>query len=670
VTEFLERRQVRLPNKTFPNRFYLPPAEWHRNVANRYTGVPAGEWDLYGLRHTATHLAQAARASSGLERHENAEALVRLTSDPQFRSEHMTRLHDLPRLQRDLQESLTVAALDTDAAGLPLVVESALALVGFRRNELRPEPLFELAFLGNIDAAAQRLALFDVDHEWQQILLATIAWLSLGANSAGAKALRDRVAGMQPLSLRAARLIGFFDAASGTGQALAPGLPLPEPPQPEVAEAIVARMGGSGGVAELLAAHGIPEARNPSLRANEGYLSQHDGPYLVSFAAANPAHGGRLLLEYIAIHTNYQYLEYRNRSLAFLLDSVLNHYHDWWVRNMAVQISSSALAGSRSDFQEALPCAVLAVRAGSDAQAFAALRAAGDQALEAAAGLASGRLSDPLARTKRQLAALAESFWLLGRDGDCAALVQQSLPILARGFAGFSAPACLTLAETIELTQASVPDALKRALEAALGAAHNVQDPLFCARITARVNAMRAAWWEKPFDLPATVEQFCKEPDGAEFCPTHLAGEKFDQRSPEGMGLTYELSTAGTLEQIEKAFGRRPGEVAALNPGLPRGQALERGTPVRIPDPGFATWLAARFAGAALANTTLARGQRTAIIRSLVPLAAANPTALDTVLARLLLAERPAAAEMLAGIEELAKAAMVPPPALEAALPA
>ena len=42
------------------------------------------------------------------------------------------------------------------------------------------------------------------------------------------------------------------------------------------------------------------------------------------------------------------------------------------------------------------------------------------------------------------------------------------------------------------------------------------------------------------------------------------------------------------------------------------------------------------------------------VIRSLVPVAAANPTALDTVLARLLLAERPADAAIVDRLAELA----------------
>jgi hypothetical protein len=42
------------------------------------------------------------------------------------------------------------------------------------------------------------------------------------------------------------------------------------------------------------------------------------------------------------------------------------------------------------------------------------------------------------------------------------------------------------------------------------------------------------------------------------------------------------------------------------------------------------------------------------LTRSLVPVAAANPTALDTVLARLLLAERPTDAASLGRLAELA----------------
>jgi hypothetical protein len=74
---------------------------------------------------------------------------------------------------------------------------------------------------------------------------------------------------------------------------------------------------------------------------------------------------------------------------------------------------------------------------------------------------------------------------------------------------------------------------------------------------------------------------------------------------------------------------------------------------VNIPDPGLSPLLAARFAARALADRSLTDDERKRAIRTLVPAAAANPTALDVVLARLLLAERLPDLPMLDAISDL-----------------
>ena len=666
VIEFLHRRQIKLATKSL-NRFYVPASEGHRKVADYYLEKPASEWDDYGLKYVATHLAEAARSSVGSERHRHVESLVRLVVDTQFRAEHMQRLHDLTLLQRDLQLAANVAAQDSEPSGLPCVVEGALALVDFRRKELRPEPLFEHAGAGAVDNAVQRLGLFDVDPEWQQIALATIAWSALPANVPEASALRDRVALMEPSSPRAARLIAFFDTALKSLPS-PPRHSLPQPQPLEVAKNIVDRMGGSGADTELLEAHGIPTVRNPSMRAGAGYLSQHDAPFLVSCAVANPSEGMELLRQYIALHTNYHYVVYRNRSLGFLLDSILDHPDDSWVRKMTVELACSALAGSRVDFQGALPLSVLFARAGHDPKAIELVEAARDQQLQVAASLTGGRQADPLATCKRQLGALAEGFQLLGRPADSAVLIDAAMNC-PYGFAGFNAPACLTLAEAIEISQAANVSARHRALDDALRAAHNVQDGLFCARVTARTNALRQLWWEKPFDVATTIEQFCQEPDAAGFCPMHLIAEKFVHRGSDGMELPPNLLFAKTIVQVADAFHVPVLQLERVNPNLSPNDSLEPGTAVRIPDAGFASWLAARFAGAALANGTLAPVRRVALVRALAPIAIPNPTALDTVLARLVIASRPASAALEDRIENAAKASIVLRAVIEPALP-
>lgn len=671
VTEFFQRRQIRFSARTLKNKFYLPPAEWHRRVADQYLNNRApAEWDLYGLRYVVTHLAQAARACSEAERHSVVQRMVELTTNSGFRSEHLLRVSDLPRLLLDLSEALNSAARDTTPEGLETIIESALNLVQFRRTELRPEPLFDMAAHGEVDAAVGRLALYEVDAEWHQIGAILIAWLAVNAVPQAAQRLRDRVATMQPLSSRAARLIEFFDAWIGAGPPPARE-PLPDPLPAEVVRAIVERMGGSGAIAmaELLSAYNVPEVRNPSLRANEGYLSQHDGPHLVAFARSDHNRGNDFLRQYVDIHTGYQYVQYRNRSLGFLLDAVFNHDDPRWIRNQAVQIATSALAGSRSDFQEALLTAVTAVRAKSNPVAAAQIESMIQEAVKATGELSSGRRSDPLSRSKRWLAATAEVLHLLQRPADCQSLINRAFTIMATGFAGYSAPACLTIAEAVEIVGHPAPGAVREALDSALGAAHNVQDPLFCARITSRVHAMRDLWWNTAFDLEPTVERFVGNSDAVEFCATFHIEERFEHRSPGSIPMDMAFLYSNTLEDIEDAFKLRAGELTALNAGVPRNRALKGGFPVRLPDPGFITWLAARFAGRAAADRTLSSSGRIAVIRSLVPLSAANPTALDTVLSRLVLAQQPTRLETLDRITSLANAAIVKPGGMAAALP-
>lgn len=678
VVDFLRRRQIGLERRTLANRFYLSAREWHGRVANSFLNRPPTAWDQYGLKYTATHLAEAARASSGLERHRYTESLVCTLADSAFRADHNARLQDIPLMQYDLLQSVKAAAADEYPAGLPLVVESALALVDFRRRELRPEPLIELARHGEIHDAVRRLDLFDVDVEWHQIALVVIAWLAVDRNLGDARKLRDRISEMQPLAGGAARLLTLLDAAMGIGARPRPVV-LPPPPPKEVVEAIVARMGGAGGGAtELLAAHGVPDVRNPSLRADTGYLAQYDGPILVSYAILSPADGDQLLRQYVGIHTNYHYVQYRNRSLAFLLDSVLRHPVELWVRQVAAELTCSALAGSRVDFQQALPLNVLALEAAVQPAAVRSLEEARDKELSAIAELTTARgtapssgsvgSGDPLASHLRQLSALAEAFLLLNRPADSTMLLQSALS-LPYGFAGFRSPACLTLAEAIHVCQPMISNALDSALDYALQAAHNVQDATFCGRVTARVNAMRLQWWGPTFDAPKVIQWFCQEPESPEFCPVHLVGETFSYRAGDSMELAPELRDAHTLAEIADAFHQPVTELARVNPNLPPDDMLAPGTPVNLPDPGFATLLAARLAAAVGAETSMPSEERISLIRPLVPVASANPTALDTVLARLLEVAHPSTAEVLGTLKGLAAAAIVPQAVLESSLP-
>jgi hypothetical protein len=76
---------------------------------------------------------------------------------------------------------------------------------------------------------------------------------------------------------------------------------------------------------------------------------------------------------------------------------------------------------------------------------------------------------------------------------------------------------------------------------------------------------------------------------------------------------------------------------------------------VPVPDPEFAPLLAARCAAEVLVSEPH-RDERMRLIQRLIPIAAANPTTLDTVLARLLLAAHPVPVPILDRLTEIAEA--------------
>jgi hypothetical protein len=635
--------------------YHIDAGSMHLQITDYYWAIRNGaipwrKWDDYGLRHTATHLAQAARAHSPqVNRHEQVDRLVTLVSDGAFRMLHKERVKDLAALQRDLEQALTGAAADDDPHAIPLVVESALALVDFRREELRPEPLFELARRGEVEAAARRLDLFDVDPEWRQATLLTIAWLASASQRDASISLRDRIwkslPASDPLPLLLARLNATLE---GTPLAT---LGLPPAPSAELVQELVARMSGEGTFSELLATRGLSQS---------GYLAEHDGPLLVAFAAANPGEGNEVFRQYLATHTSYNYVQYRNRSLWFLLDAVLRHPDQQWVRAMVTEMAAAALAGSTLEFLEGLPLTILALRAAAQMPgALQELETRKEQALIDADRLQqTRRQSDTWGRHKRVLAALASAYArLLGRETDAAALLNKALS-LPYGFAGFQAPALLTLAEALRICMPN-HGALPNVLKAALAASHNIQDATFCARVTACVNAMIGRWWgASGFEVEAMSRSLSQDASTPEFAGLHWVGEEYAERAPAGgMPLPDDLRQANTLRALADVYHRPLAEFQRLNHecGWTVDEPLPPGTPVHVPDTGFAALLAARFSAEALVDTALPDHQRVALTQSLVPIAAANPTALDTVLSRLLLAARPTDPAVLEVLDQRAK---------------
>ena len=74
-----------------------------------------------------------------------------------------------------------------------LLVQSALALIAFRDEELRPQALLDLAAAGQIERASRRLELFEIDEDWARAAQLTIAWLGARTNEKDARTLLSKV---------------------------------------------------------------------------------------------------------------------------------------------------------------------------------------------------------------------------------------------------------------------------------------------------------------------------------------------------------------------------------------------------------------------------------------------------------------------------------------------
>jgi hypothetical protein len=258
---------------------------------------------------------------------------------------------------------------------------------------------------------------------------------------------------------------------------------------------------------------------------------------------------------------------------------------------------------------------------------------------------------------KRRLGALADAIAYALHDHATAAQLVDQAAGLPFGFAGYHAPACLSLLESVQVAGAN-PGLIQDFITAARRSAHKVQDPTLCARTTARVNAADERWWSPATPLVAreVAKRLCEAPTSAEFAALHMVGEAYSERGTEGKPLPDWMRQARSLAALSEVYQRPLSEFVRLNPSLGDNPEVELpyGTQVNVPDPRFVTMIAARIAAEALADPGLDEEQRLGIIWSLVPVAATNATALDAVLARLLLAAGPAALAELGGLEQVA----------------
>jgi hypothetical protein len=634
----------------------------------------------YALTYLITHLAEAARVAAGDDLDDLSRKLGNVVADPEFHQTYLEVTDDLPALEHDLEFVLKTIARAPHSP-IETLVSAALALEDFRRSWFRPETVFEFAERYRVADAEKRLSLFEIDQEWQQVARLVIVWLSAEGDRASADELRSRVSAelqpRDPLALLLARIETWLtERAAPELRFPYPPYELPPPPPIEVARHLVSRMGGAAD--PLTQNRGImPRYEGvvgPGSSAEPVYIAEGDSPSLVAYAVAHPGEGDALLHQYIAIHAANPYSDYRNRSLWGILGPVLCHPNDHLARDYARRLATAALAATPVRFREGLRVTLVGLRARSgDSDAVQQLEILVRQAREAAAAIHQERwLSDSWGHHARRLAALAEVHAnALGREAEATDVLNQAIT-LPFGFAGYQAPASLTLAEANRICRPHDRSASMAAVEAARRAAHNIQEPGFCARTTARVNAMIERWWTPKFtDLEVTVPRFADDPYAAEFSPLHRVGETYDERSASEVRLEIPdtVLSANTLTGLAHDVYRvSVAETRRLNQTFAADEILPTGTVVAVPDSKFAPLLAARFAAEALVQDGLRPTTRVELIRKLVPIATDNPTALDVVLMRLLLAASPAAQNVLDAIASVAPYDWLTEPASSAAV--
>ena len=281
---------------------HLAIAEYYHSQRN---GFPAWKkWDSYGLLYTATHLAEASRTGDP-EDADRVQKLVDLVFDPGYQKEHDEKGRDIEALKLDLDRAMRSAAGCDYERAVPLLIRAALGVVSYRNEQLRPEPIFELARKGNTVEAVNRVDLFGLDANWRHALRLIIAWLAAGSDPEAATKLRLSVFPRNADSTLLT-LMQRLDTALGRGTM--PALtPLPAVEDEFSTQQRVRNM--------------VAEYSGTTRNSRSVSLSRYRrlGPHLVASALQPPYAGDRFLREYIGVHTNYQYVLYRQASLWVLL---------------------------------------------------------------------------------------------------------------------------------------------------------------------------------------------------------------------------------------------------------------------------------------------------------------------------------------------------------------
>lgn len=664
-----ESRPYRIYHQSFRDflladaQYGVVPAERHAAIARYLEDRYSANWltcnDTYALRYTALHWAEAATLSES-KRETRTQSLVGLTQSSRYQRAFERRIGDMSVLKEYLHGSVQVAALNERADMLPWLIKASFGLVAFDRDYLQAEVVVKLADEGKLQEAEARLRLFaDLDENWQTAARLILAWLAINRNPSDARKLETRARQGNPHDTTVLRLLDRL-AAALQGPADCPYTPLPSVSL-ERGQAMVKRISGQAFDRELLGsglnASLLLPALGPEMQGERSFASAEDAPLLVGLAQSFGSEGTALLDLYVDAHAGYNYVEYRNLSLWYVLAAALTfHPNQDWVKERLRRILVAALTGGSVDFRELLPftAEVLRDRASISSGAPSVLESLRMVSTTKAQALRNSRgADDSWGFHKRRLTGLMELYALLMEDRAGAEALLQLIETLPGGFAGFQAPSHLRLADALLACRLRSPDARNQVLEAALSLAHNIQDYHFCARVTARCNSLRR-WHSSELtgqSLADVIGRLAARPSSPEFAADHKVGEPFRYRARQGGEVLSidEAQRANTLEQLAEVFQRAVVEFRRLNPKYGLAETIPTGVPISIPDPGLPTLLAAHFSARALSDAAL-ENQRAALIRALVPVASLNPTTLDTALSYLLIATQPDDAELVAEI--------------------
>lgn len=657
-------------------KFTVYPAERHAQIARYLQDTFGTNWgtckDEYALRYAPVHWAEAAMLSEA-GRVARTQVLIELTHNQKYQRRFDRIVGDIPELKGYLYRAVQVAALNDGNDMVPWLIGACQACVAFQRDYLQVDAVVKLAEEGKVEQAEKRLPLFtDLDEDWQKAARFIIVWLAVERNPTDAQLLSERLvnAGMAtaPLPLLSERVRAALSHHPTFAFDSQKPLPL------HVVHEFVKRMSGQIFDRELLQAFdgellgsittattgvwigflgGDHRDSQREKTKRTGYAAEVDAPTLVNTAREFGPDGTVLVDRYIDAHAGYNYVEYRNRSLWFVLQAVLRfHPEQEWVKRRLRKIMVVALAGGGVDFREILPLTALLCR---DVTFKHTARPELDRwrslALDAAAQLQAKRgADDSWGHHKRRLTGLLELSAMLLNDRSTADSFFKKIQALPGGFAGFQAPAFLRLADALRACRMDRPGLRDEIIEDALRTAHHIQDYRFCARVTARCNALKR-WHATPLTSAAladAVQRLAASPGEAEFAADHVVGEGYRYREKDDANILSieEAQRANTLEQLVDVFQRSAVEFRRLNPNFGLAQTLAPNTPVRVPDPGLAPLLAIHLAARTFADDTL-DDERATLLRQLVSVAVINPTALDTLLSYLLMATRPEDEEVL-----------------------